>query len=291
MANCIAGTLENGAPGHTIPRKHQAECPRTDCAGCLPAHTQGRDLICEWHQERVREALNYAPKLIAHIRDHVQPGASNSVRPAEKGKGFSPPAPLNISAVSDADDLHAELASWALLIMEEHPSRLHGPGWNGADVRPASTRRSNGERIYDPARVVGLAASADPLLTTHAICRWIARQLPWAITQEWAGALTEELTDRVSRMRARWPMDERRVFLPVPCQACARLTLTRSAPAEPGDPVTIACVAVDCNEVIPPEKYDFMIKVFAEAEAEKKKKKEREERRAAKALKLTGAQQ
>ena len=256
---------------HAVPRQHGPECPGGDCPGCRVAVADHDRLVCRWHALATRDAVASCPDVVGHLRDHVTPGAATG---DDRGGTRDAPAPLSVAAVNAADDLHATLASWALLILEEHPGSLHGPDWSGSDVRPASTRRLEGDyvgrgllrryvpgpRQYDPARVAGLAAGrgSGP---TRLVATWMLRHLDWALRQPWAGVLADELPAKVDGLRRQWPTSERPQHLPQPCPACQLKAVERRAPSCQGAPVTISCLA--CGHLIPEEHYGLMTRLVA----------------------------
>jgi hypothetical protein len=215
---------------------------------------------------RATEAVAACPDLVGHLREHVEPGSAAG---GERSGTRDAPAPLSVTAVAAADDLHAALASWVLLVLEEHPDRLHGPHWDGTDIRPASTRRLEpvkvmgrwvpGQRVYEPARAVGIEAGLGSGPTTL-LARWLLPHLPWALRQPWAGILADELPRHVGRLRSQWPTSERPVALPLPCPGCGLLTLERHAPSCFEGPITITCP--QCQYVMPEQTYGMWTKAL-----------------------------
>lgn len=246
------------ATGCTLRSRHLTDCADQDtCRGCLPAPAAAPLEVCERCHLKLRHTLASAPALVRHIRGNVEPGATvRDDQPHAKGKK-APPAPLNVEALSAADDLHAELASWALLVMEER--HITGPDWTGSDIRPASKRRTPAGIIYEDARVVGV----NDWTATLTVSRWLLVHTEWMASQPWAADVCREIPEKVYTLSARWPTEQRPVYLPVPCPACNHQSLRRHAPKGEGLPVTVACEMYDCGHVIEEDGFDWAAKVLA----------------------------
>lgn len=231
----------------------------TDCTGCLPKPASPGLAVCEGCVWRVTHALAQIPGLIAHLRDNIEPGSATPGPNIKRTKGDAAPAPLNVAAVADADDLHADLASWVLLVLEEHPDHLTGPEWRGSVVRPASKRRDDyGSLRYSDPRVIGTRGDA---ADTRRLAQWLHARQEWILSQPWADDYVSTLPGRYWETAGRWPTEERAKYLPTPCPTCDRLTLKRYPPTFAGAPVTIACTAHDCRHVIPEEEYGLTTRV------------------------------
>jgi hypothetical protein len=245
--------------GCTIARQHGSDCDDIDCTGCLARGTIDGTLVCDACTWRATHALAQAPGLVAHLREHIAPGSPTPGPDIKRTKGDSAPAPLNLNAVADADDLHAELASWVLLVLEEHPDRLAGPAWRGSDIRPAAKRHTEwGAISYSEARVVGTRGDASD---TRRVAQWLHIHQEWILGQPWVDDYVTAMPDRYWHTATRWPTEERAKYLPTPCPDCDRLTLKRYPPTFAGGPVTIACTAADCRRVVPEDEYPIAGKV------------------------------
>ena len=246
------------ASGCTIRRRHLADCGTEDgdttadaCPGCLPRPASDGSTVCIVCDGRWTDALTRAPELVTHIRSLIEPGSAGPSEAQWKHtKGAAAPAPLNVAAVSDADDLHAVLASWAARVVDE--SGMHGPHWSGSDVRPASRRRTCGGVAYEDARVVGLTAGTDGAATRE-VAGWLLTHRAWILSREWVPVMVQEVSRMVGQLRARWPVEERPARLPIRCPECGQRALTRYAPREAGWPSTITCD--ECGQTIPEQLY------------------------------------
>lgn len=243
------------------PRRHLPDCEHaTDgqCWGCQPRSTVDGTLVCDACTWRATHALAQASGLVAHLRENIAPSFARRENMIKATKG-NPPVPLNLTAVADADDIHADLASWVLLVLEEHPDRLAGPAWRGSDIRPAARRRTEwGDTVYEDARVVGTRGNAGD---TRRIAQWLHTHQHWILSQPWADDYITAMPDRYWATASRWPIEERPKYLPTPCPDCDRLTLKRYPPTFAGGPVTIACTSVDCHRVVPEDEYPIAGKV------------------------------
>lgn len=244
------------AVAHT--RGHLDGCDDDTCPGCRPVLAADGLQVCGWHAKYATHVLSACPGLVAHLRDSLERGP----KPTDdqpKGKGEKvPPAPLDVDAMSAADDLHAELVSWALLVMEERD--VTGPDWTGSDIRPASKRRTPDGIVYEDARVVGV----DDWQATVNVVRFLFVHLDWMLRQDWAGPFVEETTEKVRTIRHRWPTEDRPVYLPVPCPECKCRTLRRYPPAWAGAPITAKCDMGECDHVITEDSFMWAARVLAE---------------------------
>lgn len=241
---------------HPARGRHSTDCPRTDCTGCAPAQAADGTLYCRHHLTRIHLTLTETPDLVTHIRDHITPGAGvldSSPRPGRR----EPPPPLNVTALSDADDLHAALAELAELVMDAR--HLEGPDWAGTDIRPPTRRRTGwGETVYLPARAAGVR---DPVATA-AVTAWLMPHEPWLTATEDAVGALDGILRLSGILRHRWPVEEEPRHLPTPCPACDMITLTRHAPRWQGAPVTITCTRPDCSHTIPEDQYGLLTRVI-----------------------------
>lgn len=273
--------------GCTVPREHLASCPDpAACRGCLPREAADGIAVCQRCQGRLHDALVRLPDLVEHIRSHVTPGAARLDAVHVRGSR-TPPAPLSLAAVDDADALHAMVASWCTEVMDGRDVR--GPVWAGTMLLPAAKRtrvpgrhrstcpapdRCAGCAVaYVDARAFGLASSAYDADEDAAdrpaavLVGWLTRHLDWCLTQDWAADLVADVTDQVHTLAARWAMTEQAVSLKAPCPACDRLTLKRFAPAFYRGQVSIRCAAKDCGEPIPEDRYGLYTRIVVAARA------------------------
>ena len=241
--------LSECAIGHKVRGRHVEDCAATDCKGCLPAVAFGQSLYCVRHIGLIHMTLLQAPDLVSHIREHIEPGSSPPGSSIKRTKGEAP-APLNVSAMSDADDLHAALVEIAELVMDER--HLAGPAWSGTDVRPAAKRRTEwGAIVYEPARAAGVKDT----IASSEVASWLIPHEEWLGGYEGAVGAIAGLLKLAGQLRGRWPIEVRPQHLPTPCPTCDRLSLYRYAPKFAGLPVAIACAADDCQTVIKDELY------------------------------------
>jgi hypothetical protein len=227
-------------------KDHASDCPGEDCKGCMPRPADAPHVVCWADYTRTAQAITQAPDLVAHLLGILEPGAAREHGGEKHTKGAAAPAPMNLDAAADADALHAELGSWALLIMEEHPGRLNGPDWTGSDIRPATKRLTDwGERVYEDARLVGVR---DPGATTR-LASWLGVHLSWAMQQQWAGEMVVQVTRAVNITKGRWQTEDRPTFLPARCPDCGLKSLRRHAPRGYMLPETIDCANQTCMYV------------------------------------------
>lgn len=230
------------ASGCTLRGAHHPECIG-DCTGCvLRQATHGT--LCAFCYQRLATDVASAPDLVTHLRDIGQPHAQ--IAPPSDGRNYRDPAEGDIlpAAWLAADEIHANLASWALLILEEHP---HGAAMHGPDEAGAWHTRYG--------TTVGVR---DSTATTNVV-RWLTPHLDWIAGQEWAAVMRQELAELIAVTSARWPtaaMVEPTRRASVPCPRCERLSLTYTPPGYFRQAFVVSCGNPDCARVFSESEWD-----------------------------------
>lgn len=264
------------ARGCTVPLRHVTACTCGSdghqhddtcqgCEGCQPAQaTLG--LLCGPDIGRIRRALHEAPDLAGWVRENVERGAAPEGR---RAGGKRTPAPLNLAAVDDADDLAALLWGHAEPQIERG---LTGPSTEGLRIRPKTRHlvldeeAETAEEVeLDPA-VIGLRPGADPIQAVSNVAGWLNAHLAALVSTEGAGDIHDEITERIREIRNRWPQSDHNRKLPLPCPACNLAMLYLHPPAGPpardaeGNVVwahehLVHCHNDDCNNVMSHDSY------------------------------------
>ena len=229
---------------HTRPGNHLDTCTGTDatgkdCRGCTPALADQHSLVCRWHAGRHRRALGDLPDLVAHLHDNIEPSSSASDGDYVTRGELAPPAPLSVDALSAADDLVLLARSWAARLAGDR--RLVGP-----------TRFSTGDR------------RADQHEDARTLCAWLLTHEDAALSAPWTAAYLRELLHDVGAVTARWPIEQRPVWLPVPCPECGATSLARWAPRWAGAPTTIACERPECLHTVSEDTYPWLVRLAAD---------------------------
>lgn len=211
---------------------------------------------------RIRHALNIAPDLTAHI---LSMRTARGTAGEKVHTSTDPAAPLNVTAVDDADHLMQFLTYWAI----EYADRLA--------VRPPRTgtgRRVNGA-------IEGFNANTRPdeahdrirvLTTWHLL--WLEQilTLPHADVEPFA---TEIQT--IWQLNARWPMEEKPRYSQLPCpddrhardESIGRIAMY--PPRAHGDDLIIKCEG--CGRYFEADQYAHLIEVFAQQAEERRREK------------------
>lgn len=129
------------ARGCTVRGEHDPRCPSGQCTGCRPRQAEYGTLCIGCHG-RLTRALYQAPRLVAYLRG-VDPQQSSDEANVKGTR--EQPIPLNTAAVDAADELHAMLCSWVLLVLEEHPSGLKGPDARGSRLTEPTKRKHSAD--------------------------------------------------------------------------------------------------------------------------------------------------
>lgn len=150
-----------------------------------PLATTG--LLCTGHAKRLERLLAEMPLAHRWLRANLVPGGSGD---SDKISGTkSPPAPLRIEALDQADLIEAQLLSWAENVAQDRSLK--------APVRPQDC------------------------------AAMLRRQVGWIAEQEWVADLIAEVGDSVNGARRIAPWEAGIHRLPAPCPQCDRMTLTR----------------------------------------------------------------
>lgn len=226
-------------------------------------HTAEYGHLCAWCWQRLHADLIDAPTLIAHLRDVGEPNAARKPLTSDPSHHGDPsegdPDP---AAWQAADEVHANLASWALLIMEEHPGRLRGPkAGTWMSMGRDDVDRDTGEPYHSDAAPVGMKPGGD----TAVMVRWLLPLLPWVSSREWAVEMRTEVASIVRTTMARWPVAETRTrnIPDVPCPRCDCLGLTYTPPALFKAPFIVACTNPMCGRVFMEDEWSRLVGLVA----------------------------
>jgi hypothetical protein len=97
---------------HTIPRAHHDACSDPKCTGCRPALAGHNSLVCDHHDQRVRDGLRDLPDLDEQLLD---PWRSKR---AGTGNG-EPPAPANPDRIAIRDQIRQFCWTWCHVLADD----------------------------------------------------------------------------------------------------------------------------------------------------------------------------
>ena len=217
--------------GCTIAGQHTTECGGGECRGCLPRPAE-TGALCWWCVKRLRETLAEIPALITWLREAGEPLARFGQASDVKGKGDAAETVPMHAAWLEADELEAEVASWALALVEEHPVRM--AGHKALGLHPAE---------------------------------WLDRHHETLARMGFVEEVVRTLTRAVATLKARFPPPwavepERQVH--IPCPRCGHMTLTYTPQAWAFQPFRVSCGNPDCGRVFSEDEWDH-IKALAAA--------------------------
>lgn len=279
LTPCIEGCTRHGK--HLPDCTGYAADGIDPCRGCQPRPAEF-GLLCAFGWQRLNADVVDAPGLVRHLRDmaaiedeatigSLPPGRPTMFEidgkwvPIHLGHrslahltsqtpGLKPPSDTRShldpaegailsTAVDAADELHATLTSWAMLILEKHP---HGSRMTGPDPRGAWLTQYG-----------ATAGIRDPEATARLV-RWLLPLLPWCSEQEWAGEMRRELSEMIATTKARWPMDDTRTrpIRDTPCPRCDRIALTYTPPAVYRAPFVVACSNPECGRIFTEDEWE-----------------------------------
>ncbi|HLS02410.1 MAG TPA: hypothetical protein VK054_10605 [Beutenbergiaceae bacterium] len=245
---------QNCAAGCTSRNRHNPECQAQEvgCTGCRPRPAE-YGLLCRRCHFQLSENLIDAPGLIKHLRAQIFPSNQTTTDTPFITGTKTPPAPADLSAIDAADELHATLISWALLVQEEHPAGLRGPTMTGTQWASAD-------------RPIGAHTRADITPVTQ----WLLTHLQWIEKQDWAGEIATDLQNHRNTALARWPLETRpRPVTVIPCPACDRLSLIYQPPTTWRAQAIVQCARTECSTQIDEKHWAHYARVIEQDAKEK----------------------
>lgn len=190
---------------------------------------------------RVRHALTVAPPVVAHIVS-MRGSSSGSDQPRVQ-TSKEPPAPVNESAIVDADYVYAALLHWADVFADTLGTLPPAP--------IARAHRVAGDVVGFPSTITPAAAKA----TTRELTRWMLRHLhrvdALALASRAVGearllvhleALADE-ADGILQLRTRWGLEDDVRVSQVPCRrhGMDEARIVVHPPTEYGETRVIVC--------------------------------------------------
>lgn len=230
---------------------------RPECTGCLPRPAEfGR--LCAWGWQRLNADVVDAPSLARYLWAVGHSGPSSAVSEESTG-GRSDPRTRSVMhpAVDALDGLHAVLASWARVVLDEHPDghRMAGPDQTGVRLTRGTKQLDRETFPHLPeepsvwVRPSEVAGVHDPGATGNLV-RWILPHLAWCSEQPWIGEMRQELASVVRTTAARYPVEERTRAIPgVTCPRCDQATLVFDPPTTERPSTQVNCRTRGCGVV------------------------------------------
>jgi hypothetical protein len=263
----------------TVRDRHLSDCPCSGehdreheghCRGCQPRAAEfGR--LCAWDWQRLQSDVATAPALIRHLRAMAEADAGGDKTSNIHSGGDPAWGSILSAAVDAADEVHAQLASWAHLVLEEHPNgpQMRGPDETGAR-RTHTVAVLDGEiaRQYGPyLRKSTIAGTHNPEATSRLVA-WLLPMLPWCSAQEWAGEMRREVSEAVRTALARWPMSDTgtRNIPATACPRCDLVSLTYTPPTWERQPFVVRCTNPECGRVFSEDEWTRLCALLGLAE-------------------------
>lgn len=251
----IRGEHTSSCTGHCAHARHET------CCGCLPRPAEHGHL-CAWCWQRLSSDVAAAPALVQHLREVGEPDAGRTPMSDDVHSPNDPAEADMLSAAIDAaDEIHAILASWAMLILEEHPDIDHGPDQTGWWQSRTHTKidPDTGELYVSHRRPVGLRR--DETRPTHNLVAWLTPHLPWCAEQPWASEMRTEIGSIIATTTARWPTTDYRTR-PVPgveCARCGQQGLTYTPTTFYRAQFKVTCTNPECGRIYSEDEWDATI--------------------------------
>lgn len=262
IARCPERCQHIAPPRPRLPRACPKGCDHT-CRGCVPRAAEF-GLLCAWDWQRLNGDIVDTPALVRYLWALAHSGETATAE--LKIRGGDPAEQGILHAALDAlDGLHACLASWAHVILEEHPDgdRMAGPDdrgvrWTGTtkwidpDVFP---RLEDGSEPLVYVHRPEPASVRDPEATSRLV-RWLLPMLVWCAAQEWVGEMRREVADVVRTTAARFPVVERTRAIPgVTCPVCERVSLVYDPATPERHSVQVNCTTRGCGVVFTQDEF------------------------------------
>jgi hypothetical protein len=244
--------------------RHVTTCADDDCQGCEPRAAEFGQL-CAWCWQRLNADVIDTPALARHLWAAAQPG----ITPPPSGRGAGDPAERSIlsGALDALDHLHATLASWAHLILEEHPDSEHmaGPDERGTRRTLSTVVEFEGQPMIRRSTVAGVR---DPEATSRLV-RWLLPLLPWCAAREWAGEMRTEVATTVRTTLARYPVAERTRRVPgVTCPGCDLPALLYDPATTERPTVQVSCTNRSCGRIYSEVEFTRLVRIIEWEHAE-----------------------
>lgn len=210
-------------------RDHLREMGLPECGGCMPARTVPETNLCTRCMRRLRDLLEDAPDLVAHIRSMIDPRKSGWNFDREKGSRPSlvaSPSPMNVELIDASNEVGQILAGWAEAFGDSTVYHLR-------DGFPSTVT---------PEEAYGVASWASQYLVNNldriagtSDAAWFSRHV--LDFPEGADDWT------IRKALARYPMEARAKWATEPCPAegCGLRTIRVQPPRRPGDDTTYRC--------------------------------------------------
>ncbi|KJQ54664.1 hypothetical protein [Microbacterium sp. SA39] len=209
--------------GCTVPGLHYAACEsygRSDglCTGCVTAASRDDALVCGRCYGRLHRTLDRAPELVEHVRT-----LTGNVSAKRYDSEVSHGAAAHTRAPASADMLDAYRDVMATIGVS-HLATL---------VTPESARTAAEGAVRELlAHFDQIANDADSFAQWWQIV--VAQEVP-THPEFWT----------ISRVLARWPLQDRRRWASAPCPACDLMSVSITPPARPLAPVWYSCTSCD----------------------------------------------
>lgn len=249
--------------GCTRRGQHVTDCAGGECMGCMPREAMFGEL-CQWCWQRLNADIVDSPALARYLWQVAQPNVGSQARDDTSRPG----APSARSVLHDATDaldgLHSCLASWAHLILEEHPDgyRMHGPDERGT-VRTQTVAVLDGPIVTQYGQYLRrstVAGVRDPKATSRLV-KWLLPHLTWCSQQEWAAEMRREVGQVVRTTMARYPVAERTRHVPgVECPDCQQVSLVYDPPTLERRTVQVNCSSRGCGRIYTEDEFARLVK-------------------------------
>jgi len=258
---CISGCVQRGEHRQTCETRDAKTDP---CKGCLPRDAETGLRLCQWCWQRLNADVVDTPALVRYLWALGHSGELSLAELKIHGGDASERGVLH-AALDALDGLHACLASWAHLILEEHPdgARMAGPDDRGVQYTATT-------KWIDPKAFPRLEDGSEPVVyirppeaagihtpeATSRLVKWLLPLLRWCAGREWAAEMRREIASVVRTTAARFPIAERTRAIPgVTCPVCERVSLVFD-PATPERPsAQVDCTTRGCGVVFTQEEF------------------------------------
>jgi len=236
-------------------RKHEA------CCGCAPRHAEYGNL-CAWCWQRLCSDVAAAPALVQHLREVGEPHAGRKPMSDDVRSPNDPAEADMLSAAIDAaDEIHAGLASWAMLVLEEREGVEDGPDqtdWWQSRTH-TKTDPETGELYVSHRRPVGIRKPDDA--ATRRLVAWLTPHLPWCAERVWAAEMRSEIASMIATTTARWPTTDYRTrpVTGVACARCHQRSLTYTPTTYYRAQFKVTCTNPECGRIYTEDEWDATI--------------------------------
>lgn len=223
--------------GEQYDREHLLKMGLAECKGCMPARVVPGTNLCTRDLRKLRELLEDAPDLCAHIRSMIDPLRSGWNFDRDKGnrpKVTGSPAPLNVDLLDAGNEVIQILAGWATAFGDTTIYTLDD-GWPPRTTPEEAFAVAGWASAYLVNNIMQIAASSDAAWFARYVLDFPKNPNDWTIR----------------KALQRFPLSDRAYWSQAPCPFCAMRVVRVLPPLRGGDETRYECRSCGWSPPVP----------------------------------------